>query len=150
MVGKFGDLELKAVNRAGAEKEFEGKKDEQKEKDLAPVIERLKKALGDEVKDVRLSARLTESPSCIVVDSDDPSLQLQQFMKSMGRSDGIDVKPILEVNGDHALVTRLSTSMDEALTADVARVLLDQALLVEGAQLKDPADFVSRMNRLIG
>jgi len=150
MVGKFGDLELKAVNRAGAEKEFEGKKDEQKEKDLAPIIERLKKALGDEVKDVRLSARLTESPSCIVVDADDPSLQLQQFMKSMGRSDGFDVKPILEVNGDHALVKRLSSSADEALTADVARVLLDQALLVEGAPLKDPADFVARMNRLIG
>jgi len=68
----------------------------------------------------------------------------------MGRSDGFDVKPILEVNGDHALVKRLSSSEDEALTADVARVLLDQALLVEGAPLKDPADFVARMNRLIG
>jgi len=149
MVGKYGDLELKAVNRAGAEKEFEGKRDEKKDKDLAPVIERIKKALGDEVKDVRLSARLTDSPSCIVVDADDPSLQLQQFMKSMGRAGDFDVKPILEVNGDHALVTRLAASDDEALAADVARVLLDQALLVEGAPLKDPADFVTRMNRLI-
>ncbi len=150
MVGKFGDIELKAVNRAGAEKEFEGKQDDQKAKDLAPVIERIKKALGDEVKDVRLSARLTDSPSCIVVDTDDPTLQLQQFMKSMGRSDGFDVKPILEVNGDHQLFRRLSDSADEALTADISRVLLDQALLVEGAPLKDPADFVARMNRLIG
>ncbi len=150
MVGKYGDLELKAVNRAGAEKEFEGKRDEKKDKDLAPVIERLKKALGDEVKDVRLSARLTDSPSCIVVDADDPSLQLQQFMKSMGRAGDFDVKPILEVNGDHSLVTRLAASDDEALAADVARVLLDQALLVEGAPLKDPADFVVRINRLIG
>lgn len=150
MVGKFGDLELKAVNRAGAEKEFEGKQDDQKAKDLAPVIERIKKALGDEVKDVRLSARLTDSPSCIVVDTDDPTLQLQQFMKSMGRSDGFDVKPILEVNGDHQLFRRLSDSADETLTADISRVLLDQALLVEGAPLKDPADFVARMNRLIG
>jgi len=150
MVGKYGDLELKAVNRAGAEKEFEGKRDEKKDKDLAPVIERIKKALGDEVKDVRLSARLTDSPSCIVVDADDPSLQLQQFMKSMGRAGDFDVKPILEVNGDHTLVARLAASDDEALAADVARVLLDQALLVEGAPLKDPADFVTRMNRLIG
>jgi len=149
MVGKYGDLELKAVNRAGAEKEFEDKPDEQKAKDLAPAIERIKKALGDEVKDVRLSARLTDSPSCIVVDADDPSLQLQQFMKSMGRAGDIDVKPILEVNGDHALVARLAASDDEALAADVSRVLLDQALLVEGAPLKDPADFVARMNRLI-
>jgi len=150
MVGKYGDLELKAVNRAGAEKEFEDKPDEQKAKDLAPAIERIKKALGDEVKDVRLSARLTDSPSCIVVDADDPSLQLQQFMKSMGRAGDIDVKPILEVNGDHALVSRLAASDDEALAADVSRVLLDQALLVEGAPLKDPADFVARINRLIG
>ena len=149
MVGKYGDLELKAVNRAGAEKEFEDKPDEQKAKDLAPAIERIKKALGDEVKDVRLSARLTDSPSCIVVDADDPSLQLQQFMKSMGRAGDFDVKPILEVNGDHALVARLAASDDEALAADVSRVLLDQALLVEGAPLKDPADFVARMNRLI-
>lgn len=150
MVGKFGDIELKAVNRAGAEKEFEDKKDDQKAKDLAPVIERIKKALGDEVKDVRLSARLSESPSCIVVDTDDPTLQLQQFMKSMGRSDGFDAKPILEVNGDHQLFKRLADSADETLTADISRVLLDQALLVEGAPIKDPADFVSRMNRLIG
>ena len=150
MVGRFGDIELKAINRAGAEKELEGKPDEQKAKDLAPVIERIKKALGDEVKDVRLSSRLTDSPSCIVVDADDPSLQLQQFMKSMGQADGIDVKPILEVNGDHALIARLSASVDETLVADVARVLLDQALLVEGAPIKDPADFVARMNRLIG
>jgi len=150
MVGKYGDLELKAVNRAGAEKEFEEKPDEAKAKDLAPVIERIKKALGDEVKDVRLSARLSESPSCIVVDADDPSLQLQQFMKSMGRADGLDVKPILEVNGDHALVARLASSDDEAIASDVSRVLLDQALLVEGLPVKDPAEFVKRMNRLMG
>ncbi|PKL07882.1 MAG: molecular chaperone HtpG [Spirochaetae bacterium HGW-Spirochaetae-7] len=150
MVGRFGDIELKAINRAGAEKELEGKPDEKKAKDLAPAIERIKKALGDEVKDVRLSSRLTDSPSCIVVDGDDPSLQLQQFMKSMGRADGIEVKPILEVNGDHPLFARLSASDDETLAADVSRVLLDQALLVEGAPIKDPADFVTRMNRLIG
>jgi molecular chaperone HtpG len=71
-------------------------------------------------------------------------------MKSMGRAGDFDVKPILEVNGDHALVMRLAASDDEAMAADVARVLLDQALLVEGAPLKDPADFVARMNRLIG
>ncbi len=149
MVGKYGDHELKGVNRAGAEKEFDGKQDKKKAKDLAPVIERIKKALGDEVKDVRLSARLSESPSCIVVDADDPSLQLQQFMKSMGRGGDFDVKPILEINGDHALVSRLAATEDESLAADISRVLLDQALLIEGAPLKDPADFVARINRLV-
>jgi molecular chaperone HtpG len=149
MAGKYGDLEFKTVNRAGAEKEFEGKKDEEKEKNLAPVVERIKLALGDAVKDVRLSSRLSESPSCIVVDENDPSIQLQQFMKTMGRGEDFDIKPILEINGDHELVTRLLSNQDETMTADVARVLLDQALLVEGAPLKDPADFVARMNRLI-
>ncbi|GAB1456278.1 molecular chaperone HtpG [Spirochaetota bacterium] len=150
MVGKYGELELKAVNRAGAEKEFEGKEDKERAKELAPVIERLKKALGDEVKDVRLSARLSESPSCIVVDADDPTLQMQQFMKSMGRGGDFETKPILEVNGEHSLITRLVSSEDETLTADIAGVLLGQALLAEGAALKDPADFIVRMNRLIG
>lgn len=149
MVGKYGDIELKAVNRAGAEKEFEAKKDNKKEKDLAPVVERLKKALGDEVKDVRLSSRLSESPSCIVVDEHDPSMQMMQFMKSMGRDAGVEVKPILEVNGEHPLVASLADEADEGRVADVAQVLLAQALLVEGSPVKDPADFVARLNRLI-
>ena len=147
-IGKYGDLELKAVNRAGAEDELDPKRDRKKDKDLAPIVERVKKALGDDVKDVRLSSRLTESPSCIVVDENDPSLQLQQFMKSLGRDEGFSAKPILELNGDHALVRRVG-SADDAAAADIARVLLDQALLVEGAPIKDPADFVARINRLM-
>lgn len=150
MAGKYGELELKAVNRAGAEKEFDDKKDEAKEKAMAPVVEKLKKALGERVKDVRVSARLSESPSCIVVDEHDPSMQMMQLMKSMGRSGDFDVKPILEINADHALVRQAGESKDEELIADIANVLLDQALLIEGAPLKDPAGFVSRMNRLIG
>ncbi len=149
MAGKYGELEFKSVNRAGSEKEFEGKKDEKKEKNLAPVVEKLKKALGDQVKDVKLSSRLSESPSCIVVDENDPSMQMMQFMKSMGRDAGVDVKPILEVNGDHPLVLGLVEESDDGRIADVAFVLLSQALLVEGNQLKDPADFVARLNRLI-
>lgn len=149
MAGKYGDLELKAVNRSGADKEFEGKKDEQKERDLAPVVEKIKKALGDLVKDVKLSSRLSESPSCIVVDEHDPSMQLQQFMKSIGQAGGVDVKPILEVNGDHQLVAMLAGESDEQRIADVSFVLLDQALIVEGAPVKDPSDFVARLNRLI-
>ncbi|GAB1432054.1 molecular chaperone HtpG [Spirochaetota bacterium] len=150
MVGKYGELELKAVNRAGAEKELEEKEDKAKAKDLKPLIDKIKKALGEQVKDVRLSVRLSESPSCIVVDADDPSLQMQQFMKNLGRSDGFDVKPILEVNGDHALIGRLEGSDDQALIEDISQLLLDQALMVEGLPIKDPADFVKRVNRLIG
>ena len=153
-IGRYGDLELKAVNRAGAEEDLgpEAKGDEaaeKAEKDLAPAVERIKKALGDRVKDVRLTRRLAESPSCVVVDEADPSLQMQKLMKALGRGEGIDVKPILEINGSHPMVSRLAGTEDEDLVADTAEVLLGQALLVEGASPADPADFVKRMNKLI-
>jgi molecular chaperone HtpG len=146
------DYELRAVNRAGADEELGEKKDKSAEKEAKPVIEKLKKALGDRVKDVKLSRRLHDSPSCIVADENDPSLQMAQMMKAMGGAYGQDipeVKPILEVNGEHPIVAALKGCEDEAHIADVAGVLLDQALLVEGVKLKDPADFVKRLNRLL-
>lgn len=152
-IGRFGDIELKAVNRAAAEEDLDpavkGGASEQADKDLAPVVERIKKALGDRVKDVRLTKRLAESPSCVVVDDADPSLQMQKLMKALGRGEGVEVKPILEINGAHPMVKRLAGSEDEDLVSDTAEVLLGQALLVEGAAPSDPADFVKRMNRLI-
>ncbi|MCX7023699.1 MAG: molecular chaperone HtpG [Spirochaetes bacterium] len=148
-IGKFGVFELKAANRAGAEDDFGTAKDEAKEKEYKPVVDKIRKALGERVKDVRLTSRLTESPSCIVMDADDPSLQFQQLMKAMGREGMAGIKPILEVNGDHAIVKRMALSDDDRLAEDTAFVLLGQALLVEGAQLEDPADFVARLNRLL-
>jgi len=141
--------ELKAVNRAGADEELGEKKDKDAEKEAKPVIEKLKKALGDRVKDVKLSRRLHDSPSCIVADENDPSIQMAQMLKAMGQTAMTDIKPILEVNGDHPIVTGLKDIDDEERIADVAGVLLDQALLVEGIKLGDPADFVKRLNRLL-
>jgi molecular chaperone HtpG len=141
--------ELKAVNRAGADEELGEKKDKQAEKEIKPVIEKVKKALGDRVKDVKLSRRLHDSPSCIVADENDPSLQMAQMLKAMGQTEMPDIKPILEINGTHPIVASLKNTEDEAHIADVAGVLFDQALLVEGAKLKDPADFVKRLNRLL-
>jgi molecular chaperone HtpG len=141
--------ELKAVNRSGADEELGEKKDKAAEKEAKPVIEKIKKALGDQVKDVKLSRRLHDSPSCIVADENDPSIQMAQMLKAMGQTSMPDIKPILEVNGDHPIVTRLKDIDDEGSIADTATVLLDQALLVEGIKLKDPADFVKRLNRLL-
>ncbi|MDR0587116.1 MAG: molecular chaperone HtpG [Treponema sp.] len=141
--------DLKAVNRAGADEELGEKKDKQAEKEAKPVIEKIKKALGERVKDVKLSRRLHDSPSCIVADENDPSIQMAQMLKAMGQTDMPDIKPILEVNGEHPIVTALKDTEDESRIADVAGVLLDQALLVEGIKLKDPADFVQRLNRLL-
>ncbi|MDR1318548.1 MAG: molecular chaperone HtpG [Treponema sp.] len=141
--------ELKAVNRAGADEELGDKKDKAAEKEAKPLIEKIKKALGDRVKDVKLSRRLHDSPSCIVADEKDPTIQMAQMLKAMGQTEMPEVKPILEVNGEHPIVAGLKNVEDEARIADVAGVLLDQALLVEGVKLKDPADFVKRLNRLL-
>ena len=141
--------ELKAVNRSGADEELGEKKDKTAEKEAKPVIEKIKKALGERVKDVKLSRRLHDSPSCIVADENDPTIQMAQMLKAMGQTEMPDVKPILEVNGEHPLVMSLKDTEDEEKIADVSGVLLDQALLVEGIKLKDPADFVKRMNRLL-
>ena len=101
--GKYKDFELKAVNRAGSDEELGVNKEEaeKKEKEFKPVVEKIQKALGDQVKEVKLSKRLAEdSPSCIVVDENDPSFQMERMMRAMGQA-GIEVKPILEVNADH-------------------------------------------------
>jgi molecular chaperone HtpG len=141
--------ELKAVNRAGADEELGEKKDQTAENEAKPVIEKIKKALGERVKDVKLSRRLHDSPSCIVADENDPTIQMAQMLKAMGQTSMPDIKPILEVNGDHPIVARLKDVDDEQRIADVAGVLFDQALLVEGITLNDPADFVKRLNRLL-
>ena len=152
-VGKYKDWELKAANRAGSDEELstdeEKKEAKQKEKDFKPIVEKIKTALGDAVKEVRLSKRLADSPSCIVVDENDPSLQMERMMRAMGQQLRGEVKPILEINAEHPILQRLKDSNDEALIADTAFVLLDQALLLEGNTLKDTADFVKRLNKLL-
>jgi molecular chaperone HtpG len=141
--------ELKAVNRSGADEELGEKKDKDAEKEAKPVIEKIKKALGDRVKDVKLSRRLHDSPYCIVADENDPSMQMAQMLKAMGQTSMPDIKPILEINGDHPIILSLKDVDDDERIADVAGVLLDQALLVEGVKLKDPSDFVKQLHRLL-
>ena len=150
--GKYkNEFELKAVNRAGSDEDLGGdkKEAEKKEKEFKPVVEKIKKALGDKVKEVKLSKTLSgENPSCIVVDENDPSYQMERMMKAMGQM-GPEIKPILEVNGDHPILAKIKESDDEALIADVSEVLLDQALLIAGVELKEPAEFVKHLNNLL-
>ena len=141
--------ELKAVNRSGADEELGEKADKAAEKEIKPVIEKIKKALGDKVKDVKLSRRLHDSPSCIVADENDPTMQMAQMLKAMGQDGLPDIKPILEVNGEHPILLQLKETEDEERINDIAGVLLDQALLMEGVKLKDPSDFVKKLNRLL-
>ena len=148
-VGKYKDHELKSVNRSGAADELKTEKDEKKEKEVQPLLDKIKESLGDRVKDVKASSRLSDSPSCIVADENDPTMQMQQMLKAMGQKGLPEFKPILEVNPTHPIVERLKGAEDQSVIDDVSFLLLDQALLVEGAELSKPADFVKRLNRIM-
>lgn len=149
--GKYKDFELKAVNRAGSDEDLGIDKEEakKKEEEFKPVTEKIKKSLGEKVKEVKLSKTLSEeNPSCIVVDENDPSYQMVQMMKAMGQT-GPELKPILEINADHPIVQKLKDTDDENLISDISEVLLDQALLIAGIELKEPAEFVKHLNSLL-
>ena len=112
-----------------------------------PLVERLKGALGDRVKDVRVTGRLVDSPACVVVDQHELSPHILRMLKAAGQSTP-DVKPILEINPEHALIARVQGA-DDGDFGEWAQLLLDQAMLAEGAALADPASFVKRLNRLL-
>ena len=149
--GKYKDFELKAVNRSGSDEGLGTDKAEaeKKEKEFKPVAEKIQKALGEKVKEVKISKTLTaENPSCIVVDENDPSYQMIQMMRAMGQS-GPELKPILEINAEHPIVAKLKDTEDEAFIKDVAEVLFNQALRMAGVEIKEPTEFVKHLNNLL-
>ncbi|MCL1817907.1 MAG: molecular chaperone HtpG [Spirochaetaceae bacterium] len=148
-VDKYKDIELKGVNRSDAGEDLGKDKEKEKDKDMAGVIKKIKDALGDRVKDVKVSVRLAESPSCIVTDEADPTFKMAAMLKAMGQKETPEIKPILEINPGHEIVDKLKNMDDKGFVEDVSFLLLDQALLVEGVDLKDPAAFVKRLNRIL-
>ena len=125
--------------------EAEKQKAEEASVAMQPVLDKLKAALKDEAADVRVTARLVDSPACLVVEDQGMSLQLQRLLKQAGQA-APDVKPILEINPEHALVKKLEAS---AHFDDLAHILFDQALLAEGGLPADPAAYVRRVNALL-
>jgi molecular chaperone HtpG len=148
-IDKYQDIELKAVNKSSAGEDLKDEADQDKSEDLKPLIEKIKGVLGESVKDVRVSVRLADSPSCIVSDEDEPSLKMQQMMRAMGQGQFPAMKPTLEINPDHEIVKKLLGTTDESLVNDAAWLLLDQALLVEGLPVENPGNFVQRLNRVL-
>ncbi|MFN9731501.1 MAG: molecular chaperone HtpG [Pseudomonadota bacterium] len=114
----------------------------------APLLDRIRSLLGDRVSGVRASRRLTDSPSCVVLDRHDMAMHMQRLLKQAGHA--VDAgKPALEVNLGHALLRRLDAETDQVRAGDLALVLLEQALLADGGQLEDPAAYVRRVNGLL-
>jgi len=138
-----GDLDLGKLEEAD-EKEAK-KKVEEKAKTL---IEKIKKSLGDRVKDVKVTHRLTDSPSCLVVGENDISGNLERILKAAGQNTP-DVKPILEINPEHGLIKKLETFKDSDGFNEYASVIFDQAILSEGGQLDDPVSFIKKINHLL-
>ena len=148
-IPKYKDFELKSVNRSGAADELKDESDKQKEQDLKPLIKKIKTVLGDKVKDVKSSNRLSDSPSCIVADENDPTSQMQEIMKAMGQAGNVDIKPILEINPNHQIVVKLKTMRKGKAFDDASFLLYEQALLQEGVKLDNPAGFVKRLNTIM-
>ena len=138
-----GDLDLGALE-SETEKEIQKKVEEE----AKSLIARVKATLGDAVKAVRVTHRLTDSPACLVVGEYDLSGNMARILKAAGQN-APDSKPILELNPTHKLVKRLEAETEDARFSDLAHLVFDQALLAEGGQLNDPAAFVKRMNSLL-
>ena len=145
--GEFEEMSLKSIAKGDLE-DLDSKEDKKKKektvKDYEKVITKVQKILESQVKEVKVSSRLSESPSCLVADENEMGGNMERIMKSMGQ-DIPDTKPILEINPEHPLVKKLKTKVDK----DLVKVLFDQAVLSEGGQIKEPAEFVKRMNKLM-
>ena len=149
VIGTYKELPLKSVNRIDTSEDIKSEEDKKKEKEAKPLVERIKKVLKDEVKDVRASMRLSDSPCCIVADENDPTIQMQNLLKAIGQKDLPEIKPILEINPDHEIIKALAKIENEKEFEEITRLLLEEALLIEGAQLKNMGSFVKRLNRVL-
>ncbi len=151
---EFEGKELVSVAKGGLdlgklEDEAEKKEHEETETSYKELVEKMKGALGDKAKDVRVTFRLTDSPACLVADENELSGNLLRMLKAAGQS-APDSKPILEINPNHPLVTRLKyEDAASAKFADWSHILFDQAMLAEGGSLADPASFVKRLNEML-
>jgi molecular chaperone HtpG len=148
-IGQYEEIDLKAVNKSETADELKEEKDEEKEKELEPLVKKIKDTLGDQVKAVKVSNHLNESPSCIITDSSDPTFQMINMMKQMGNKDLPSIKPILEVNPDHPIIEKMKGMKKNDDFKDAALLLLDQARIMEGLEVEDPAAMIKSLNRIL-
>ncbi len=140
-----GELDLSNI---GDNAEEDKKEHEEAIKSAEPAVKKLKESLGDKVKDVRTTDRLTDSPACLVSDQFDMTGNMERILKQAGQ-DVPSVQPILEINPEHDLVKRLAKMRSKDKIADFSDILFDQAILAEGALPEDPAGFVRKVNSLL-
>jgi molecular chaperone HtpG len=144
-----GDVNLDDITEETPEEKQQQKQEEEKvAQEFDGVISQMKTILGDQVKEVRLSHRLTNSPACLVADDNDMGMQLQRLLKAAGQNIG-ETQPILELNPTHPLLLQLKAEKNSEKFSDLSNILFEQSVLAEGGQLKDPAAFVQRVNKML-
>jgi molecular chaperone HtpG len=148
-VMRYKDAEFRSVNRSDSADAFKDKEDGELTKKLQPLLGRIKGVLNERVKDVRISARLSDSPSCIVADGSDPTIQMQHILKVLGQNRMDEFKPILEINPNHRIVQKMSDLKDEQLFEDISWLLLEEAMLIEGAMPNNASVFARRLNNIL-
>ena len=145
---QFQDITRGELDLGKLEDDEDKEVQEKTEKEFGKLVERIKEDLGDKVKEVRLTHRLTDSPACLAVDDFDMGMQMRKIMEASGQAVP-ETKPIFEVNPAHPLVVKLDQEKDEDRFSDIVSILFGQAGLADGVQLEDPADFSTRLNKLL-
>lgn len=150
-LGEFDGKKLQSISKGKIDLELdegETSNTQEQEESLAPMLKQIKSVLGEKVKDVIITHRLTDSPACVVADEQDMALEMQRILQAAGQTVPIS-RPIFEINPQHALIKRLHDISDDVQFGEWINVLFEQAVLAEGGQLDNPADFVSRVNKLL-
>ena len=146
----FEDKKLQSITKGKLELDDTENKEETPEKDetFASILKQMQDVLGERVKEVRITHRLTDSPACVVADDNEMGLEMQRILQSAGQA-APQSAPVFEINPEHVLLMRLNDVQDDELFKEWTEVLFEQALLAEGGTLDNPAAFVKRMNRLL-
>ena len=148
-VTTYKEHTFKSVNHSDALEELQTDDDEKDTPSCDPLIKKMKTVLGDKVKDIIISKRLTDSPSCIVSDSNDPSAQMQKMFQQMGQMNMPEAKPILEINPKHKIVKKMIKMSKTKQFNDSVLLIYEQALLADNIKLDNPNEFISRVNRAL-
>lgn len=147
MTYEYDKTPLKSISHSDIDDEIKGDEDKKDEDKLVNTLVKMREILKDDVKDVRLSSRLSESAAVLIYDKNDPDFAMQGILKQMGQSNIPKVKPILEINANHEIFAKLEKN--ELMTNDISRLLLDMAKINEGMDIENPAEFSKLLTKII-
>lgn len=145
---EYKEKKLKSISSTEVDEDFKNLDtlDEEKYKDLTEAI---KKSLKDKVKDVKVATRLVSSPACLVFDKDDPEFQTYLMLKQMGNFDAKEPKPILEINPNHEIFTKLVLKNDFSLIDEIAHIIYNESRVLEGMEIDEPSKFAQNINKIL-